>query len=252
MGDNLVVMYIDKVSGIVYEVKVIQSGVERQNRGVMKVFVKKENVFVDVSKNVASLHGLKGHLSDRRERAKLLDKWTELIPIDVVKEQQLTDQMMDIFHGVKMPDSMHELVYEKFCTDFQVPAYDYEWGKKYVIPQFPMIDKKLDIMIKHPDNGNHVIENKRNEPNGDEDMNQVGFYAWGADATRVTTVGVSKKGQVGADINGGFKNEVRASFTSKLKNHPQFSHVDWQLIDLKYYDLHRVHTKFKKMPKREI
>lgn len=253
IGDNLIVQYIDRISGIVYEIKVIQSGRDRQNRGVMRVFVNKENLFVDVSKNVANLIGQKRHLKEERERSLLLKKWSQLYPIEVVKEQQLTDQLVDIFHGKQMPDSMHFMVYEKLCEDFQIPAYDYEWGKKYVMPKYNLgagFKKELDIMIKHPDNGNHVVELKREEPDGDQDMNQIGFYAWGAEATRLTTVGVSTKGEVGVDINSGFKNETRTSFTSTMKNHPPFSHVDWVLIDLKYYDLHRVHKNFKQMPKR--
>jgi hypothetical protein len=246
IGDNLVVMFIDNTNGICYESRVYNSGRDRKNKGVLRIFVDKSNLDTDVSKNQSHLYGKKGINLPVTEKAHLLTKWKELHPIEIVDELQLRNQIVNILHGVSMPESMHPLVYKELCQVFECPPNDFEWAKKHITAEHPVLRKRLDIYNTAT---NHIFELKNGEPDGDEDLNQIVCYSTIVKNTKkVTMLGVSNsKSKCVNDINGAFSVEKRSTFIGELMNQNTLSHIEWNLVDLRYFDLHRLHKTIKGM-----
>ena len=245
IGDNLVIMICDKKHGWAYDISVINSGA-KQRRGVMKIFVdRNKDLQTDVAKAVARLSSKDEFKSKGAQNKKILETWADLYPVVDATEQQLRNQIVNILHGIRWPETFTYPMYKELCEVFECPVGDYQWAKKHIITHHPVLQKNLDI---YNSNTNHIFELKKNEPDGDNDLNQIICYQSIVKADKVTMVAVSrsKKAMV-TTIDGEFNPDKRSLYTSQLENEPNLSHVEWNLVDLRYFGLHDVSDKFKEV-----
>ena len=153
-----------------------------------------------------------------------------------VKEDELREQLIRVLHG---DIQIYPGQYTDLCKALDIPVGDYDWAKENVIPNKPVLHKKLDIFIE--DRG-HIIELKKTTPSGDEDFNQIVCYSsLLPNIKRVTTLAVSNEsGKFPGSINEMFTKDTIAKFTSDLNKHETTKHISWNLVDLRYFELHKI------------
>ena len=129
--------------------------------------------------------------------------------------------------------------YTDLCKALDIPVGDYDWARENITSNTPVLHKKLDIYIKER---GHIIEIKKTTPKGDEDFNQVLCYATLMSNTqRVTTLAVSNEsGEFPTSINDMFTKDIVSKFTHELNNHETTKHISWNLVDLRYFELHKL------------
>jgi len=242
IGDNLVIMIMDKERGYCYDVSVIQSG-QKQRRGVMRIFVEKGDLDTDVAKSKAQLLAKAGYKTKIAQNKKILEVWGEQYPVVDSTEQELSDQIVNILQGVKWPETFTFHTYKELCELFECPVGDYDYARKYITTNHPVMHKKLDIYNSDTD---HIFELKRTEPDGDKDLNQIITYQSVMGSKKVTMVAVSNsKATMISTLTGEFNPDKRSLFTSTVASwKPE---VEWNLVDLRYFGLHEVSEKFREV-----
>jgi len=242
LGDNLVVMIMDKERGYCYEIVGIMSG-NKQRRGVMRIFVDKDDLDTDVAKSKAQLKAKDGFKTKATQNKKILEFWANCFPVVVSTEQELRNQIVNILHGVKWPDWFTFHTYKELCKVFECPVGDYDYARKYITTNHPVMHKKLDIYNSDTD---HIFELKRSEPDGDNDLNQIITYQSIMGSKKVTMVAVSRsKNTMISSVNGEFHPDKRSLYTSTISAwKPE---VEWNLVDLRYFGLHEMADKFKEV-----
>jgi len=242
LGDNLVVMIMDKERGYCYEIVGIMSD-NKQRRGVMRIFVDKDDLDTDVAKSKAQLKAKDGFKTKSTQNKKILEFWAKCFPVVVSTEQELRNQIVNILHGVKWPDWFTFHTYKELCKVFECPVGDYDYARKYITTNHPVMHKKLDIYNSDTD---HIFELKRSEPDGDNDLNQIITYQSIMGSKKVTMVAVSRsKNTMISSVNGEFHPDKRSLYTSTISNWKL--EVEWNLVDLRYFGLHEMADRFKEV-----
>ena len=240
--DNIVLIFEDE-DGYSYQIREMKVSGGRTPRGVIKVIVDKKDLMTDMSKNVASLKKGDGKTTDiGSENKKIFELYDKLYPSRTVVEDDLRDQLINILWGVEWPKGFSFLQYKELCSFLNIPVGDYTWAKVNVKPNHPTLHKKLDVYIKEHD---HVIELKPSEPDGDIDFNQITGYSAIVNPRpkKITTLGVSKfnpKKKFPMCPRGNFNPDLISKFTTDLNDHDTTKDIEWELGDLRYFQLHEL------------
>ena len=104
------------------------------------------------------------------------------------------------------------------------------------------VDKKVDVW----DSRNKAIWELKNKlPDTDTDFNQIITYftlMQNEGVKRVITLAVSDNpsDEIVKGINSGFNSVLTSKFSSALNTNENTNSVKWDIIDLRYFDLHRL------------
>jgi hypothetical protein len=240
--DNLALIFVDENSGFWYHIRTANlSG--RTVRGVIKIFVNKDDIVTDVSKNIAFLKKADGTISTKdTEHKKLFKLYDQLFPSNKVVEDDLRDQLINILRGVEWPVGFSKYAYFQLCDRYQIPRFNYDWARKNVDSNIPLLHKRLDIKIHE---SNHIVDLKDGIPDGDKDFNQIIAYSTLNPDTKKVTILANSKGK-------GFKKkpwpDVISKFKTQLNNNKTTKRIEWDVDDLSDYGLHILAEKYEDAP----
>lgn len=237
IAKNMALLVVDRNTGYIYGVNKIAVTEKNLHRLVIRVYVTLDDIETDTVKARCYFKKSTGKSLDVAEthRAVLIAARRHYQKVNV-HEDELREQLMKILHGelkIRPGD------YTELCKTLDIPVGDYEWARKNIVSNTPVLHKKLDIYIK---SRGHIIEIKKTTPKGDEDFNQIICYATLAPNTqRVTTLAVSNEtGEYPTSINDMFTMDAKSKFVNDLNTHETTKHISWNLVDLRYFELHKL------------
>jgi len=164
--------------------------------------------------------------------------------MDGLTEVAIRDQVIEVLKGGKR-DRFHPNMYRELASLLNVPLSadgnletSYEYCKKYFQVEYSIegIDKALDMINTDT---NDIKEIKIGEPNTD-DLNQILAYGFIKKPPMLTTLAISPKAELPITPTSGFNAVKLGKFSTDLNNHPQTKHIKWQLLDLRYFGLHKI------------
>ncbi len=237
IAKNMALLIIDRDTGYIYGINKISVTEKNLHRLVMRVYVTLDDIETDTVKARCFFKKATGKAVDVAETHKVVLAAARGHYNRVeVKEDELREQLIRVLHG---DIQIYPGQYTDLCKALDIPVGDYDWAKENVIPNKPVLHKKLDIFIE--DRG-HIIELKKTTPSGDEDFNQIVCYSsLLPNIKRVTTLAVSNEsGKFPGSINEMFTKDTIAKFTSDLNKHETTKHISWNLVDLRYFELHKI------------
>lgn len=236
IAKNMALLIVDRDTGYIYGINKIPVSEKNLHRLVMRVYVTLDDIETDTVKARCFFKKATGKAVDVAETHKVVCAAArEHYNRVEAKEDELREQLMKVLHGEL---KIHPRIYNELCETLDIPAGDYDWARENVTPNKPELHKKADIFIE---DRRHIIEMKKTTPKGDEDFNQILAYSTLFDAKRVTTLAVSNEtGEFPTSINDMFTKDTVAKFTNDLNNHETTKHISWNLVDLRYFELHKL------------
>ena len=247
LARHMCLILSDKNTGYIYSVKKIPvSGGSGLERVVVKINVDKTDLETDTAKGTANLRGANGksiamnvlHREVLTHIARPTFEYSE-----TVREEDLQKQLVAVLTGEKVIPAM---TYRELARDLDIPLSSdgtleesFEYCKKNIQQEFAVGGVRKYIDVINMDTV-HIMELKNGEPDADKDLNQILAYGFVTpDVEKVTTLAVSSPSMsVPTSPTSNFKDTKVGKFSTDLNNHPQTKHIEWKLLDLRYYGLH--------------
>jgi|SaaInlV_150m_DNA_3_1039698.scaffolds.fasta_scaffold09881_2 hypothetical protein len=237
--DNLLIIYRDRNKGRDYTYKVKKMN-QQTPRGILIVYVDKEDVKTTTDKSEAKLRKLDGKTYADEDR-RLGEFWGRLVPRTSTTEPKIRTQLGKVLRLEEWPVIYGHPQYN-LLMDFigieEKYRYDIDWLRKNVQVETPVESghkKYLDIFIKPL---GILIELKVGVPDGDKDLNQIVAYTvLQPGVKKVITLGISKTKKAPRTPNSEFTDEVTNTFETKLNSDDTTKHIEWKLGDLTYFGL---------------
>tara|TARA_R110002012_G_C11613506_1_gene608346 strand:- start:40 stop:1641 length:1602 start_codon:yes stop_codon:yes gene_type:complete len=235
IAKNVCLIIIDKNTGYWYGVNKIPVTDKNLHRLVIRVYVEMKDIQTDTVKARCQFVKASGKTIDVAETHKvvLAAARTHYEKVNDT-EDELREQLVRVLHG---DIQIHPSIYKELCEALDIPE-GYEWAKENITTNKAVLHKKLDIFVEGKE---HVIEMKKTTPSGDEDFNQILAYSQLINPKRVTMLAVSNEsGKHPKTFNSGFTKDSIAKFTNDLNTLETTKHISWNLVDLRYFDLHKL------------
>ena len=235
IAKNVALLIIDKETGYVYGINKIPVSDKNLHRLTIRVYVEMKDIKTDTVKARCQFVKSNGKTIDVAETHKVvLAAAREHYEKVTVTEDELREQLVRVLHG---DVQMHPVIYKELCDALDIPD-DYEWARENITTNKAVLHKKLDIFINEKE---HIIEMKKTTPSGDEDFNQILAYSQLMKPKRVTMLAVSNESGIHPKtFNSGFTKDSISKFANDLNEHETTKHISWNLIDLRYFDLHKL------------
>ena len=247
-----VIILMDKKNGYIYSIIPHTGSLDRL---ITIIYVDKEDIIPETNKSGALIKnpktekGLNQHLLTQK-----VNKITKQFynPITEASEDELLSQLDDVLKGKKdfhvtfldqLYEDLNDDIYEELNEDhdklksFYIDNLEYESNQD---------GNEVDMVVSIAD---WLIEGKPKPPETDDFDQIVKYIALREDIKRMTIVGVSdpndKNGQKFTKKNHlGFPKAMISRFTTELKaklsHHEQLKNLKINLIDLRYYGLHKL------------
>jgi hypothetical protein len=244
LARHAVVILRDKHTGYFYYLQKVPVGSNTWlERVVIIIDVEKDDLETDALKSRAHIKKADGTpISIIALHRDLIDNVAKNhYYMDGITETKIRNQLLKVLCGEV---EIHPSLYRELIQDLDIPLSDdgdlkesYEYCKKYFQVEYPIegIEKALDMINMDT---KHVLELKIGEPNAD-DLNQILAYGFiHPNISRMTTFGISLDAKQPKKSNSNFDAVKIGKFSTDLNNHSQTKHIEWKLLDLRYYGLH--------------
>ena len=238
--DNLLIIYRDRQRDRDYSYKVKKMTSKNTPRGILIIYVDKEDVRTSTDKTEARLLNQKGKPYADEDR-RLGDFWSRLAPRTSTTEPKIRTQLGKVLRLEEWPVIYGHTQYNSLMDYIGIDEtlrYDINWLRKNVQVETSVESghkKYLDIFIKPL---GILIELKVSVPDGDQDLNQIVAYTvYQPGVKKVITLGISKTKKLPRTPNSEFTDEVTNTFETKLNSDDTTKHIEWKLGDLRYFGL---------------